>query len=104
MAAYQGSQLVNILSAPTKDSPNAQEPFPPIGQITTNNPFPNISPSPQYLLVSQDIQAAWALSSQQLADFPTGQSVVQVRYWRGNQHDSGFIITTATLSAIQSAF
>ena len=104
MAAYQGSQLVNILSAPTKEYPSAQEPFPPIGQITSQSPFPAISPSPQYLLVSQDIQAAWGLSSQQLADFPTGQSVVQVRYWRGNQHDSGFIITTAPLVTIQGAF
>lgn len=104
MAAYQGSQLVTLLAAPTKGEPGSQDPFPPIGQISAQSPFPVISPSPQYLLVSADIQGAWLPSAQQVADYPTCGGVVSIRYDKGNRWDSGFILTVQTPTTIQSNF
>lgn len=104
MAAFQGSQLVNILSAPTNSTPTGQDPFPPIGSITSSDMFPTLSPSPQFMLVSQTIQGAYLPSAKQLAAFPTAGAVVNVHYWTGNQQQSGIILTTQTPTTIQASF
>lgn len=104
MAAFQGSQLVNILAAPTKAEPTSQDPFPPIGQISAQSPFPVISPSPQYLLTTNNVQGAWLPSAAQTAAYPTAGAVVSVRYDKGNRWDSGYIITTQSPTTIQAAF
>lgn len=104
MAAFQGSQLVNILAAPTKENPTSQDPFPPIGQISAQTPFPPVSPSPQYLLTTANVQGAWLPTQAQLTAYPTAGAVVSVRYDKGNRWDSGYIITTQSPTTIQGAF
>jgi hypothetical protein len=93
--ALNGSQLVNVLASPDGATPYSTSPFPPITST---------SPSPQFALLTQQVQSAYAATAADIAAYPTANCRVNVQYWTGNQHQNGYILTSQNLATVQGAF